>query len=100
VVKGARRLRLATHRHRYADCLQNVESSMSHNFTGFHGLLQGYLYVLTFCQASDMSQPCEPLHVYSQKRLSENVHASRPQTAWAQRAIMSSLYNVDRMINE
>jgi hypothetical protein len=30
----------------WADCLENVRASMSHNPIGFHGLLQGQLYLI------------------------------------------------------
>jgi hypothetical protein len=36
------------HRHLWADCLENVGASTSHNPTGFHGLLQGWLYLFFF----------------------------------------------------
>jgi hypothetical protein len=32
------------HRHLWADCLDNVGSSTSHNLTGLHVLLRGWLY--------------------------------------------------------
>jgi hypothetical protein len=34
------------HRYLWADCLENVGSSTSHNPMGLHDLLQGYLYFL------------------------------------------------------
>jgi hypothetical protein len=52
-VKGGRSVRLTTHRHLWADCLENVGASTSHNPIGFHGLLQGWLYL--FFILSDIS---------------------------------------------
>jgi hypothetical protein len=36
-----RHLRLTTYHHLWADCLENVGASTSHNHTGLHGLLEG-----------------------------------------------------------
>jgi hypothetical protein len=43
-VKGGRRLRLTPYRHLWADCLENVGVSTSHNPMSLHDLLQGKLY--------------------------------------------------------
>jgi hypothetical protein len=43
--KLGRRVRLKTNCHLWADVLENVGSSTSHNLIGFHGLLQGLLYL-------------------------------------------------------
>jgi hypothetical protein len=43
--ESGRRVRLTIHRHLWADCLENVGASTSHNHMGFHSLLQRYLYL-------------------------------------------------------
>jgi hypothetical protein len=45
-VKSDRRVWLQPHCHLWADCLENVGSSMSHSPIGLHGLLQGLLYFM------------------------------------------------------
>jgi hypothetical protein len=41
-----------SYRHLWADCLEGMEASMSHNPMGLHGLLQGYLYFYIFTRFS------------------------------------------------
>jgi hypothetical protein len=41
---GVKRRDLQPNRHLWADCLENVESSIFHNPLGLHSLLQGLLF--------------------------------------------------------
>jgi hypothetical protein len=45
---GGRHVRLQHHNHLWADCLENVGVSTSHNYMGIHGLLQGCFYLFVF----------------------------------------------------
>jgi hypothetical protein len=46
------------HRHPWADCLENVGTSTSHNHMGLHGLLQGQIYLYWRHRRSSGTHQC------------------------------------------
>jgi hypothetical protein len=48
-VKRGRRVSWQPHRHPWANCQENVESSTSHNHIGLHGLLQEEFHFTYSC---------------------------------------------------